>query len=150
VSARSALTRGSGSLAFVLIHPKVQLGTGAVQGVRRLSEVQGCEPEQGLKDYYCRCVQSRRFNTSKGLNVCRKECMQDSLKDLELVELRRYRTFEKPSKSSTGACAIEWLEGVASLRVDRQVSTEEHLVLCRDHQGRTDGRNSLRRFHETL
>jgi hypothetical protein len=60
----------------------VQLSTGAVQGVRRPGEVQGCEPEQELKDCCCRCAQSRRrFNTWKWLNVCRKECVQGSLKD---------------------------------------------------------------------
>ena len=75
--------------------------------------------------------------------------MQDSLKDSELVELRRYRTFEKPSKSSTRACAVEWLEGIASFHIDRQVSMEEHLILRRDHKGRTDGKNSLRRFRKT-
>jgi hypothetical protein len=69
VSARSALTRGSDSLAFVLIHPKVQLGTGAVQGVRRPSEVQGCEPEQELKDCCCRCAQSRRIQHLEVLKV---------------------------------------------------------------------------------
>jgi hypothetical protein len=65
VSARSVLTGGSGSLAFVLIHPKVQLGTGAMQGVRRPSEVQGCEPEQELKDYCCRCAGSKEFQHLK-------------------------------------------------------------------------------------
>jgi hypothetical protein len=39
VSARSALTKGSDRVAFVLVHSEVQIGTGAVQGVRRLSEV---------------------------------------------------------------------------------------------------------------
>jgi hypothetical protein len=58
-SARSALIKGSCSLSFVLIHPQVQLGTGAMQGVHRPSEVQGCEPEQELKDCCCRCAQSR-------------------------------------------------------------------------------------------
>jgi hypothetical protein len=41
VSARSALTKGSDRVAFVLIHSEVQTGTGAVQGVRRPSEVSG-------------------------------------------------------------------------------------------------------------
>jgi hypothetical protein len=41
VSARSALTEDSGSLAFVLIHPKVQLGTRAVQGVHRIIKGSG-------------------------------------------------------------------------------------------------------------
>jgi hypothetical protein len=41
MSARSALTKDSGSLSLVLIHAEVQTGTGAVQGVRRLSIVSG-------------------------------------------------------------------------------------------------------------
>jgi len=41
VSARSALTKGSDRVAFVLISAKVQIGTGAVQGVRRPSKVLG-------------------------------------------------------------------------------------------------------------
>jgi hypothetical protein len=62
----------------------VQLGIGAVQGVRRPSEIQACEPEQELKDCCRRCAQSRRINTWKWLNVCLKECVQGSLKDSEL------------------------------------------------------------------
>jgi hypothetical protein len=58
-SARSALTKGSGSLAFVLIHPQLQLGTGAMEGVHRPSEFEGCEPKKELKDCFYRCAQSR-------------------------------------------------------------------------------------------
>jgi hypothetical protein len=43
VFARSALTEGSDRVAFVLIHPEVQLGTEAVQGVRRLRKVLGLQ-----------------------------------------------------------------------------------------------------------
>jgi hypothetical protein len=43
VSARSALTEGSDRVAFVLICSKVQLCTGAVQGVRRPSEISGLQ-----------------------------------------------------------------------------------------------------------
>jgi hypothetical protein len=94
VSARSALTEGSDSLAFVLIHPKVQLGTGAVQGVRRPSEVQGCEPEQELKDCCCRCAQSRKDSTLGSVLKVAARSACNFLKDSELVKLRRYRTFE--------------------------------------------------------
>jgi hypothetical protein len=34
-----------------------------MQGVRRPSEVQGCEPEQELKDYCCRSAQGWRNST---------------------------------------------------------------------------------------
>jgi hypothetical protein len=39
VSARSALTKGSDRVAFVLVHSEVQLGIRTVQGVRRPSKV---------------------------------------------------------------------------------------------------------------
>jgi hypothetical protein len=58
-STRSALTKGLGSLSFVLIHPQVQLGTGAMQGVHRPSEFEGFEPKQELKDRFYRCAQSQ-------------------------------------------------------------------------------------------
>jgi hypothetical protein len=41
VSARSALTKGLDGVVFVLIHSEVQIGTGAVQGVRRPREASG-------------------------------------------------------------------------------------------------------------
>jgi hypothetical protein len=41
------------------------------------------------------CAQGRKDSTlGKLLNVYRKECVQGSLKDSEVVMLRRYRTFE--------------------------------------------------------
>jgi hypothetical protein len=69
VSARSASTRiqvcvSEAQIACVLISTGVQLGTGAVQGVRRPSEVQGCELEQLLKDCYCRCAQSQKDSST--------------------------------------------------------------------------------------
>jgi hypothetical protein len=39
LSARSELTKGLDRVAFVLVPSEVQLGTGSVQGVRRLSKV---------------------------------------------------------------------------------------------------------------
>jgi hypothetical protein len=94
VSARSALTGGLGSLAFFLIHPMVQLDIGAMQGVHRLSEVQGCEPEQGLKDCCCRCEQIRSIQALESvLNVATRSVSKRFLyEELEAEEkIRRYR-----------------------------------------------------------
>jgi hypothetical protein len=64
VSARSALTEGSDRDSFCSHSPKVQLGTGAVQGVRRPSEVQGCEPEREIEGLLLQvCAESSDFNT---------------------------------------------------------------------------------------
>jgi hypothetical protein len=73
----------------------VQLNTGAMQGVHRLSEVQGCEPEQRVEGLLLQvCAESKGFNTWRLLNVCRKECVQGSLKIQSYKKLRKDKAFE--------------------------------------------------------
>jgi hypothetical protein len=62
LSTRSALTEGSDRDNFCLIHPKVQLGTGAVQGVHRPDKrLRVVNLSEVLKDYCCRHAQSQRL-----------------------------------------------------------------------------------------
>jgi hypothetical protein len=86
--ARSALTEGLDSLTFVLIHPKVHLGIGAVQGVRRLRKVSLVNLSRVLKDYCCRCAQSRKvlryLEISEG---CCKECVKGPSLRLEVEKI---------------------------------------------------------------
>jgi hypothetical protein len=64
----------------------VQLGIGAVQGVHRPREVQGCKPEQGLKDSCCKWVQSRSIQALESVESCHKECEQEaSFRELEAM-----------------------------------------------------------------
>jgi hypothetical protein len=64
VSVRSALTKGSDRVSLFSFILGVQLGIGALQGLRRPSEIQGCEPEQELKDCCCKCAQSRKDSST--------------------------------------------------------------------------------------
>jgi hypothetical protein len=81
----------------------VQLGTGAVQGVRRPSKsLRVANLSEELKDCCCRCAQSRRLQHLDVVEGCRKECVQSLfLKDFRVVEkLRR----DRPSKFVEGQC----------------------------------------------
>jgi hypothetical protein len=87
VSARSALTEGSDRDSFCShSSQKVQLGTGAVQGVRRPGKsLRVANLSEVLKDCCCRCAQSRRLQHLDVLKVCRKECVQEFSEGLEVV-----------------------------------------------------------------
>jgi hypothetical protein len=77
--------------------PEVQLGTEAVQGVRKLRKVQGCEPERESEGLLLQvCAESKSFNTQTELKGCRKECTQgSSLKDLKVMgKAQEGQTFE--------------------------------------------------------
>jgi hypothetical protein len=57
----------------------VQLGIGVVQGVRRPSEVQCCEPEREIEGVLLQvCTESKGFKHLDLFEGCRKECVQGS------------------------------------------------------------------------
>jgi hypothetical protein len=109
----------------------VQLGTGAVQGVRRPSEVQGCEPEQELKDCCCRCAQSRRIQHLEVFEGCRKECVQEFfLKDSELGKAQEGIGLRVIVEGEAqGSCALKCLRRHRKFACRWTSSTEEHLVI---------------------
>ena len=97
-SASSVLIEGSYRDNFCShSSPKVQLGTEAVQGVRRPGKrLMVVNLSEELKDCCCREVQSQRLQHLAMLKGCHKECEQGIfLKDLKvIVKLRKDRVFE--------------------------------------------------------
>jgi hypothetical protein len=65
-----------------------------------------------------------------------------------LEKLRRYRPSSN-HQGSTGNLCHGSVQEASQVCMQVDSSAEEHLVISQIHQGGTDGRNSLRRIHES-
>jgi hypothetical protein len=95
-SARSALTKGSGSLTLVLIHPECIWAQEPCKECAGRVRSQGCEPEKNIERLLLQvCAESKVLRYLKVSEGCRKECVQGPSLKLEVVRnLRRDKSFE--------------------------------------------------------
>jgi hypothetical protein len=126
VSARSALTKGSDRDSFCSHLRKSAVGhRSRARSAQTKQSFRAMNLGEASRDCCCRCAQSRRFNTWKLLNVCRKECVQEYSESL--------------GRTMQGSCDWKIQEGVTSLCCRWTSFVEEHLVISQISQ-RKDGR----------
>jgi hypothetical protein len=94
------------------------------------------------------CTGSKEIQHLEVSEGCRKECAQESFLRLRVIrKLRKDKAFEIVEGQAQGSCDLKFKKH-RKFACRWTSSAEEHLVIRRNRQGGTDGRNSLRRIHE--